>query len=77
MVFFGSFFGIKFNSRTTGTPDFPSPTGGGGFEHPRPISGPIGRREKRKKRSKVHQKWLRNYFSQFFAKVKIVAPRAQ
>ena len=48
-----------------------------GFEHPPSISAPISRREKRKKRSKAHQKFLRNYPRQFFTKVKIVAPRAQ
>ena len=49
----------------------------GGGSTPPSVSAPIGRREKRKKRSKARQKLLRNYFSKFFAKVKIVAPRAQ
>ena len=66
------------NPRPTGTPGFPSPTGGGGVEHPLSISAPIDRREKRKKkRSEAREKLFRNYFSQFFAKVKIVAPRVQ
>ena len=45
---------------------------GGGYLTPPSILAPIGRREKRKKRSKAHQKWLRNCFRQFFAYVKIV-----
>ena len=44
-------------TRPTGTPDFQSPTGGGGGVRPPPfISAPIGGREKRKKRSKARQK---------------------
>ena len=37
------------NPRPTGTPDFPSPTGGGGSNTPPSISAPFGSREKRKK----------------------------
>ena len=48
------------------------------FHHLLGGGGPIGRREKRKKSvRRLVKKWLRNYFSQFFAKVKIVAPRAK
>ena len=51
--------------------------GGGGVEHPLSISVPIGRTEKRKKRSKARQKWLRNNFNPMIAQVKIVASRGQ
>ena len=34
------------NPRRTGTPKFPSPMGGGVFEHPPFILAAIGRREK-------------------------------
>ena len=67
------------NPRPTGTRDFPPPTGGGGggANTTPSISAPIGRREKRKKLSKVRRKWLRNYFIQIFYQVKIVASRGK
>ena len=66
------------NPRPTGTPDFPLPTGGGGgVEHPRLSRLLLVVEKNGKKRSKARQKGLRNYFSQFFAKVKIMAPRAK
>ena len=75
---FRSISGQTVNPRRTGTPDFPSPTRGV-FEHPPPRLSPLLLvvEKNRKKRWKDRQKWLRNYFSEFFAKVKIVAPRAK
>ena len=67
------------NPRPTGTPDFPPPTGGGGgaVEHSPSISAAIGRRVKRKKVFKRSSKMITKLCSQFFANVKIVAPRAK
>ena len=61
----------------TGTPDFPPPTGGGGgvFEYPRLFRLLLV--VEKKKRSKARQKLIRDYFSQFLAKVKIVVPRTK
>ena len=68
------------NPRPTGTPDFPPPTGGGRglFEQPPSTRLLLVVEKNGRKHSKARQKWLRNYFSDFFfAKVKIVAPRAK
>ena len=68
----------KVNPRLTGTPDFSSPTGGGGGEHPPSIPAPIDRREKWKKCWKVRQKIIRElWYSQIFAQVEIVASRSK
>ena len=60
------------NPRPTGTPDFPPPTVV--LEHISLSRLLLVVEKKGKQRSKARQKWLRNYFSQFFAKVKIVTP---
>ena len=67
--------GTRVNPRPTGTPDFPSPTRG--RSNPRLSRLLLVVEKNGKKRSKARQKWLRNYFNHFFAKVKIVASRAK
>ena len=49
---------------------------GGVFEHPPSISAPIGRWEKRKKRSKARQKMITNIFQSIFRLIQNCGPQA-
>ena len=75
VTFFSAHPAYTYIPRPTGTPDFH--WGGGSNTPPPSISAPIRRREKRKKTFKTSSKMITKLFSQFFAMVKIVAPRAK
>ena len=69
----------SFNPRLTGLQIYHHLQGGGrGCSNTPRLSRLLLIVEKNEKQcSKAHQKWSRNYFSKFFAKVKIVAPMAK
>ena len=66
---------FNLNPRPTGTPDFPSPTGGGGVWTPRLSRLLLVVEKNGKKLRKLVKNDCGTIFSQFFAQVKIVGKK--